>query len=228
MNIETQVMNFYSSIKFPGNYNYKQLEIDNLYCNPYLKFYNNAVKDFKTVLDVGCGTGLISNFLAINNPNLEVDAIDFSDSIDYAVEFSDKNLVNNISYIKENFLNYKPKKNYDIVICTGVLHHIPKYEIAIEKIKTLATKKIVIGIYNTYAKRIQKTVKLNYQNEIYRLDQENVPFETSFTNKEILYMFREYQLKTVHPSINNTLVNFRNLFNYKNGGLTLYEFDIRQ
>lgn len=225
MNTETKVKDFYSSIGFPGTYTRKQLEINELYCNPYLKFYNRAVRDCKTAIDIGCGTGLIANFLAVNNPSLSIDAIDFSESIHYAEEFSAKNYIKNVNYSKQDFLKYKADKEYDVVICTGVLHHMPKYVQAVDKIKNLSTKRIVIGIYNTYAKRVQKTVNLNYQNEIYRLDQEDVPFETSFTNKELLLLFKEYRLKSVYPSINNRFVNFKNLFNYKNGGLTLYEFE---
>jgi len=101
---------------------------------------------------------------------------------------------------------------------------MPDYLSAINLINVLAKKKVVIGIYNTYAKFIQRNIKLNYINETYRLDQECVPFERSFSNKELLELFKGYKLNLVYPSVNNKMVDFTNLFNYKNGGLTLYEF----
>lgn len=225
MTTEEQVRDFYSNIQFPGTYDISQLEINTNYINPYLKFYHNSVQTGTHCLDIGCGTGLISNFLAKNNPNINFDAVDFSESIEYAKDFAQIHNLKNINYLKYNFLEFPIYKKYDVVICTGVLHHMPEYIAAINLIKNLANKKIIIGIYNTYAKLIQKNIKLDYANETYRLDQESVPFELSFTNKELLDLFKEYKLTSVYPSINNKLVDFKNLFNYKNGGLTLYEFE---
>ena len=140
---------------------------------------------------------------------------------------SELNEIKNIKYYKKDFFNYPTKKKYDLILCTGVLHHIPDYLSAVKLIKKLAKRKIVIGVYNTYAKKVQKIQKPKFTNEIYRLDQEEVPFQVSFNNKELLDLFSEYRCNSIHPSINNSFVDFRNLFNYKNGGLTLYEFEKR-
>ena len=155
---------------------------------------------------------------------MEIDAIDFSESIEYAKKFSEKHNIKNIKYKKQNFFDMKLSKKYDVVICTGVLHHLPQYKEAVNRIQILASEKIIVGIYNFYAKKIQKSIKIDYKNETYRLDQEEVPYETSFTHKEILKLFDNYSLKDCYPSIKNKFVNFVNLLNYKNGGLTLYEF----
>ena len=222
MSKEQKVKDFYSKIQFPGPYKISQLKINT---SPYIQFYNNAVQGLNDCLDIGCGTGMISNCLAKNNHNIHFDAVDFCDSIYYAKTFAQKHKIKNIIYYKKDFLSYPTKKKYDLILCTGVLHHIPDYLSAIKLIKNLAKRKIVIGIYNTYAKKIQKIIKPKFTNKIYRLDQEEVPFQTSFDNRQILDLFSEYYCNSIHPSINNSVVDFRNLFNYRNGGLTLYEFE---
>ena len=107
MNIETQIQNFYSEIKFPGLYsvddlNFYQESID----NKFLSMYNTGIQGSKTILDIGCGTGFITNLLAIKNPDIKIDAVDFSDSIDFAWRFGIKNkIVNNffeVVFIERN------------------------------------------------------------------------------------------------------------------------------
>ena len=67
----SQIQTFYSKIKFPGLYdlddlNFYQESID----NKFLSVYNTGIQDSERILDIGCGTGFITNFLAIKNPNI--------------------------------------------------------------------------------------------------------------------------------------------------------------
>lgn len=222
MTYENQVMEFYSKIKFPGPYTLEDIKFyDNGIHNPYLKIYDDAVIGCKSVLDIGCGSGFITNVLARRHPKTMFTAIDFSDSIDYAREFTKKNRTKNIIYYKQDFLTWKSLHNYDLVICNGVLHHIPKYQEALGKMKSISDK-IVIGIYNPYGKLAKKFFPINYRNNILYLDQEECPFELTFSDEEIKTLFKEYTLEQVYPSFNNKLVDFLNIFNYSNGGLTIY------
>ena len=221
--MENLVKEFYSNLKFPGPYSINDLQFyDQLLSNPYLKFYNDSIQDNKYVLDVGCGSGFIINFLAYRNPTVKFDAVDFSDSIDYAKQFSKNHKIKNITYYKENFLEWKATSKYDLIICNGVLHHIPEYKKALEKIDNLATNDIVIGIYNSYGKLFKKTKSIKYINDILYADQEMCPFEMSFTDDEFKKLVSKYTVNKVYPSYKNHLVNFYNLFNYSNGGLTTY------
>lgn len=222
MTYENQVMEFYSKIKFPGPYTLEDIKFyDNGIHNPYLKIYDDAVIGCKSVLDIGCGSGFITNVLARRHPKTMFTAIDFSDSIDYAREFTKKNRTKNIIYYKQDFLTWKSLHNYDLVICNGVLHHIPKYQEALGKMKSISDN-IVIGIYNPYGKLAKRFFPISYRNNILYLDQEKCPFELSFNDKEFRDMFQYYNLEKVYPSLNNKLVDFCNVFNYANGGLTLY------
>lgn len=219
---EEQIREFYSKIGFPGPYTLQDLEFyDNEIYNPYLKIYDDATKDCRSVLDIGCGSGFITNILARRHPKTIFTAIDFSDSIDYAKNFTKENRTKNIIYYKQDFLKWNTVHNYDLIICNGVLHHIPKYQEALKKMKKLSNK-IAIGIYNPYGKIIKRFFPVKYKNEILYLDQEKCPFELTFSNNKFIEMFKEYELEQVHPSLNNKLVDFYNIFNYANGGLTVY------
>jgi len=217
------VKDFYSKLQFPGHYTIEDLDFyaDDV-VNDYLKIFDDAAQHATRVLDVGCGSGFIVNFLANRYPNITFDAVDFSDGIDFARQFSSDHDIKNINYYKADFLLWQTNHKYDLVISNGVLHHIPEYQSAVDKIYKLATDTVIIGIYNSYGKLLKKICKINYINETLYLDQEQCPFEVSFSDKQFKELFTEYDVLTVHPSCCNRLVDFYNLFNAGNGGLTIY------
>ena len=185
MSVELQIREFYSKIKFPGTYSLDDIKFyDEGIYNPYLKILNDLTNGSKSVLDIGCGTGFITNVLARQNPKTIFTSIDFSDSIDYAREFTKKNRTKNIIYYKQDFLEWKSVHNYDLIICNGVLHHIPKYEEAIKKIKLLTANKLSIGVYNPYGKLAKKFFPIKYRTKVLHLDQEECPFEITFSDKK--------------------------------------------
>ena len=218
-----EVKEFYSRLQFPGTYTIEDLKFyDNVVCNSYLKLFDDAVSQSKTVLDIGCGSGFIINFLARRYPNIKFDAVDFSDSIDTAKQFSKDHSIYNVNYYKEDFLTWETDKTYDLVLSNGVLHHIPEYKRAVDKIHKLATDKVVIGIYNQYGKLLKRVSKIQYTSKVLYIDQEHCPFEVAFTDREFKKLFDKLNVLEVYPSFQNKLIDFRNLFNYKNGGLTVY------
>jgi ubiquinone/menaquinone biosynthesis C-methylase UbiE len=222
-----EVKEFYSRLQFPGTYTIEDLKFyDSTVCNDYLKIFDDAVSQSSSVLDIGCGSGFIINFLARRHPNILFDAVDFSDSIDVAKQFSNNHGIYNISYYKEDFLTWNTDKTYDLVLSNGVLHHMPKYKQAVSKIHELATDKVVIGIYNKYGKLLKRVVKVQYSSDILYIDQEHCPFEVSFTDKEFKSLFDTFGIHKVYPSFQNKLVDFRNFFNAKNGGLTVYSMSL--
>jgi 2-polyprenyl-3-methyl-5-hydroxy-6-metoxy-1,4-benzoquinol methylase len=178
------------------------------------------------VLDVGCGTGLISNLFASKYQSSNFTSIDFSDSIEYAENFAKINNINNVKWIKKDFLDFKTVKQYDVIICCGVLHHIPEYKLALAKIKKLLKPggKLLLAVYNTNGKLLKRIINIDYHSPVLYEDQENNPFELSFNHKAVLTMCNDLQFNQVEPSWRDRFVDFLALFNSENGGLALYVF----
>jgi len=229
--VESQVKKFYGEIKFPGLYTIDELSFykDSI-SNDFLSIYNSGVQGCIRILDVGCGTGFITNLLAMKNPDIIIDAVDFSDSIEFAMDFGKKYSLHNVTYYKEDFFKFKSFEKYDCIICNGVLHHMPDYKTAIEKIKNMIIPegKLILGVYNRLGKAVKKFIPVTYRSELLRTDQENSPYEVNFSNREFLNCFTEFKVNTIYPSFNNRLVDIGNLLNYNNGGLTVYNLTRRQ
>lgn len=89
--------------------------------NPYIMFLEAFVKKYqiKSMLDLGCGDfNLMKHF---NFSNIEYLGIDI---VDIIIEENNKKFSNNnIKFISDNILSYKPEKTYDLVIIKDVLQH---------------------------------------------------------------------------------------------------------
>ena len=222
------VRNFYNDLKFPGYYSMEDFEFYNVegIHNIYLREIDNNLAHGLEILDVGCGTGFVSNlFASIYKSNFT--AVDFADSIDYAENFSKQNQINNVDWIKQDFLKFIEHKQYDIIICCGVLHHMPEYQTALDKMKSMLKPggKLLLGLYNPWGKFLKKFCQLNYHNDTLYRDQEHNPFELSFSYKQVLQLCDDLKFNTVNPSYCNKFVDLRALFNSYNGGLALYVFE---
>jgi 2-polyprenyl-3-methyl-5-hydroxy-6-metoxy-1,4-benzoquinol methylase len=223
--VEQEVEDFYTELKFPGPYALEDFDYYNQgYTNNFLSMYDQAIQGSQNVLDVGCGSGFITNYLAYRHPNTKFHGIDFCGSVEYAQEFSQTHGFTNVTYQRDNFLYTTDHKKYDCIISNGVIHHMPLYSSAISKIKNMLTPNgtLVLGVYNKYGKLAKKFFNLSYRSELLRKDQEEAPFETSFSHSELINYFPDYNIVKVHPSLNNKLVDFKNLTNHHNGGLTIY------
>ena len=230
--ITEEIKKFYSNLHFPGRYSWEDLkfyEKQGIH-NIYLREFDLVMRNGLDVLDVGCGTGLVSNLFANKYKKSRFTAVDFSDSLDYASKFAKINRINNVEWIKKDFLKFKTDKKYDIIICCGVLHHIPEHEKALVKIKQLLKPggKLLLALYNPYGKILKRFFTINYNCDTLYQDQENNPFELSFSNKQVRDMCSDLEFQSATPSISNRFVDFLAWFNSENGGLVLYIFNKRK
>lgn len=225
--IELDIKNFYNCIKFPGEYTKQQLlDPSTINDNLYLAFINKYIKQGQNVLDIGCGSGLITNAMA-GRHDCNFTALDFSDGIDFGQKYATEHKLTNTTWIKRNFFAHDFHCCYDVVICQGVLHHIPEYQQALEKIKKLVKPNgvLLLGVYNPFGKLLKKIKKIKYNSDILMCDQEYNPFETSFRADTIINMCSPLTFLEAAPGGNNKYAcDFLSLFNSQNGGLTLYAF----
>jgi SAM-dependent methyltransferase len=221
-NLDLQVKEFYSKIKFPGNYTFDDIDFyQSKIANPYLKIIDDHLDDDLKILDIGCGTGYILNLFA-HRYKSSFDGIDFSDAIDVAKSFSKQNNVKNIKYFKSDFLQIDQTEKYDIVLCQGVLHHIPDYKKAVDLIKKITKKKLILAVYHPSGKILKKYFKIDYRSDLLRADQEDVPFETTFNKHEVLSMFTGFKLVESYPSNPNLHFVLNPMRHSRNGGLVTY------
>lgn len=192
--------------------------------NKYLRYIEQQVTSYKPkkVLDLGCGTGLVTNLLGIRNKSVEFTGIDFSyNSINFAKNFAEIHHLTNVNFQYENILTYSNQERYDIILCQGVLHHIKDIQQAKENIDLLLNDDgwIILGLYHPAGKVMKKIVTINYKSRLLYHDQENNPYETNWTSKKVEREFSKFEIIKKYPK---TLIGLRSLINSRNGGLCMY------
>ena len=107
------------------------------------------------ILEAGCGTGQLSNFLATTWGRAVIGADLCLNSLKLAQEFKEKNSIDNAQFVQMNL--FKPAfepESFDVVISNGVLHHTSNPRLAFETISKLVKRGgyIIIGLYNSYGR----------------------------------------------------------------------------
>lgn len=222
---ESTIKDFYDNLQFPGHYKSLEYYSDEIK-NPYLRLIDNTISAYNCseILDVGCGTGLISNLIASRYPHSKVSAIDFAEGIHYGKCYSEQHGINNVDWIKCDFLDVNLKKQFDVVICQGVLHHIPNWIVGLKKLKQYCRPNgiVIIGLYHPWGKILKKYFRIHYRSEVLNCDQENNPFELSFDYQQVNQMFSGWQLLNHYPSSMGLQMKIDAMVNSRNGGLITY------
>ncbi len=107
----------------------------------------------KRVLDAGCGTGEYSAWFA--SRGAEVTGIDLSDgSLAEAREYASRSGLGTVRFEKRSVLDTGlPDASFDLVYCTGVLHHTPDPIGGFKELVRLVRHggKILVSLYNSVA-----------------------------------------------------------------------------
>lgn len=158
-----KVTDFYKEKPFP---NYKDNDNkDSIIKKGDKNFLASQFKKFigykKNVLEVGCGTGQLSNYFSIGTNNNIIGLDSTINSLKLAKNFADKNNLENIKFINADIFDDVLKENiFEFIWCNGVLHHTKDpygaFKILIKSLKNEGY--VLIGLYNRFG-RIRTVIR---------------------------------------------------------------------
>jgi 2-polyprenyl-3-methyl-5-hydroxy-6-metoxy-1,4-benzoquinol methylase len=147
------VLDFYTDAPFPNYNDFDDVAtfVQRAERSVFAKMLSREIPMNARILEVGCGTGQMSNYLAATTPS-HVYASDLTPaSLRLGVNFARENGIEGITFMQMNL--FRPciaPQSMDIVISNGVLHHTYDTKKAFMSITPLVKPggHILIGLYN--------------------------------------------------------------------------------
>jgi SAM-dependent methyltransferase len=150
------VRNFYEQNPFP---NYEEMEtvgslIEKSLDRVFPEVLNRSIPSHTSVLEVGCGTGQLANFLSI--ANRRVLAVEMClNSLRLAQRFKTRAGLRNVTFAHMNLFRMPlAPEQFDFVICMGVLHHTGRARQGLACVLPLLKRggHVILGLYNRYGR----------------------------------------------------------------------------
>ncbi len=241
------VKQFYEKTPFP---NYDALDnqralIEKARAGLFARLLNEQIPYDARVVEVGCGTGQLTNFLSIAHRT--VVGVDVClNSLRLAQKFKDDNGLERATFAQMNLFCPGLRNGFfDFVISNGVLHHTSDCRGAFRRISRLAKPggHVVIGLYSGFSRRLHYArralfrwtgftsrwldphfarVRADGKREAWFQDQYCHPHETCHTLDEVLGWMEEDGLDFVNsipkPVIGPVLVPGERLFDPRPSG----------
>lgn len=157
--VTATVKAFYERTPFP---NYEDGDTrDSLIAKARRSFFVRALDEQlppdAVVLEAGCGTGQLANFLGLSSQRRVFGGDLCVNSLRLAEDFRQKHAIHNAAFLQMNL--FRPpfrQGSVDVVISNGVLHHTADARTGFEAL--LQTVKpgglVLIGLYNRYARLV--------------------------------------------------------------------------
>lgn len=151
-----KIKGFYEQNPFP---NYDDVEdigslIEKSSARGLPEMLNRSISLNATVLEVGCGTGQLGSFLSIAGRRvLSIDAC--LNSLRLAQRFKERNQLGSVTFGQMDLFRLPLRHGlFDVVICTGVLHHTENPAEGFRRLLPYLKPggKIIIGLYNWYGR----------------------------------------------------------------------------
>jgi SAM-dependent methyltransferase len=121
----------------------------------FARLLDEQIRHGSKVLEVGCGTGQLSNFLGMTWGRRVFGADACLNSLKLAEAFRRANEIKNVSFLQMNLFRPAFKAaSFDVVISNGVLHHTSDPFLAFQTISKLVKMSgfVLIGLYNKYSR----------------------------------------------------------------------------
>lgn len=173
---------FYEKTPFPNYYETDTVDrlIQKAERSVFAKLLDDQIPENATVLEVGCGTGQLSNYLAIGGR--QVIGTDMClNSLSLGQSFCLDQEIDTVKFVQMNL--FRPvfmERVFDVVICNGVLHHTQDPFAGFKSISTLVKPGgyIIIGLYNKFGR-----IWTNMRRSIFRLSGNRFQFLDSYLNR---------------------------------------------
>ena len=155
---EPAVNAFYEARPFPG---YNPADdatslLDRCRMSPFLEAFDRATPADALMLDAGCGTGQISNFMALSSARRTVVGVDACRaSLGEALGFKLQAKVENVHFVRGDLLNMPIAEGaFDVVNCRGVVHHNSDWKAATRRVARHVKPGgiLLLGIYENVAR----------------------------------------------------------------------------
>jgi carbamoyltransferase len=207
---------FYEETPFP---NYDDVDnaralLEKARAGTFARLLSEQIPYGTRVLEVGCGTGQLTNFLAIANRTvLGVDVC--LNSLGLAQAFKEAQGIERATFAQMNLFRPALKRGFfDVVISNGVLHHTSDCRLAFRTVGELVRPGgyLVVGLYSAYSRRLHYArravvrltgitspwldphfgrVSAHGKREAWFQDQYNHPHETCHTIGEVLHWLED-------------------------------------
>jgi SAM-dependent methyltransferase len=189
----------------------------------FARLLNEQIPHGSMILECGCGTGQLSNFLGMTWGRT-VFATDMClNSLKLGQAFKEKNEIPNVCFVQMNL--FRPvfrTETFDLVIANGVLHHTSDPFGAFQTILTCLKRGgiIIVGLYNRYGrlttdirrlvlrltrdrlKSLDPRLRVRTLSEVRRrawfMDQYKNPHESKHTIGEVLRWFDQAGVEFVN------------------------------
>jgi carbamoyltransferase len=159
---------FYEDTPFPNYDDHDSVRslIEKSRRGQYARVLDESIPYNSSVLEVGCGTGQLSNFLGISCRRV-IGTDMCLNSLRLAEQFRREHGLDRVRFVQMNL--FKPcfrQEQFDVVLCNGVLHHTADPRGGFEVIQQLVRPGgyIVIGLYNKYGRLL-----MDLRRNIFRL-----------------------------------------------------------
>jgi SAM-dependent methyltransferase len=121
----------------------------------FARLFDEQIRFGSCVLEVGCGTGQLSNFLGMTWGRTVFGTDACLKSLQLADKFRLENQIKGTTFLQMNLFRpvFKPE-SFDFVVCNGVLHHTSDPFLGFQTIAKLVKRGgfILIGLYNKYSR----------------------------------------------------------------------------
>lgn len=154
--VTERIKAFYEETPFPDYDEYDNIGslIEKSRRGVFAKLLDDQIPFGTRILECGCGTGQLTNFLSVANRTVIGTDICLN-SLQMAQDFKEHNELNNAFFIQMNLFRpcFQPN-SFDLVISNGVLHHTSDPFLGFKTLSELVKPRgyILIGLYHKHGR----------------------------------------------------------------------------